>query len=156
MCKYDTQQFFPLSVYSCAKDAIWSTLNLLCFDYAIKQLPPPLLLFLFKICLVIVTFLFQMKFRISLSNSTGKSLQGGSNTAQDRITDKRLGLPAFHISTYMKQVSMNIRGWRTVSDLWNIENKPSLTTAPVYCLEHFQALGQVGGTEAEPQRLPDW
>ena len=28
-------------------------------------------------------------------------------------------------------------------------------TALVYCLEHFQAVGQVGGTKAEPERFAD-
>ena len=42
-----------------------------------------------------VYFLFQMKFTISLSNSTGKTLRKTSTTAQDRIIDKRLDLPSY-------------------------------------------------------------
>ena len=36
-----------------------------------------------------------MKFTISLSNSTGKTLRKTSTTAQDRIIDKRLDLPSY-------------------------------------------------------------
>ena len=52
------------------------------------------LFFLFKICSALYIF-FQRKFTVCLSNSTGKTLQETSTTAQDRITDKRLDLPSY-------------------------------------------------------------
>lgn len=55
----------------------------------------PLVVLPFQNLLISVYFLFQMKFTISLSNSTGKTLQETSTTAQDRIIDKRLDLPSY-------------------------------------------------------------
>ena len=85
-------QFLPLFVYSYTKNISFKLL-LLCHVLVMWKGSP--LVLPFQNLLSSVYFLFQRKFTVCLSNSTGKTLQETSTTAQDRITDKRLDLPSY-------------------------------------------------------------